>query len=119
MNKIVSEQLKKVQVADISNFDEVNNVIYIPKNINLKLEKNNQYIVELNDSCFDKKHYININYNGGKIPVCKSCMIEVLAIIGKAVKVNAISYDIDNNTDTGLFWSGYLPLNCIKIIRKE
>ena len=61
MNKIVQQQLNKVQFADLSNFTEIENEYIIPKRTDIKLEKYKSYIIELSDKCFDKNSVININ----------------------------------------------------------
>ena len=61
MNKLVAEQLKKVQFANLDNYDESTKEYTIPKLTELRLEKNKSYLIRLKDECFDKKLYININ----------------------------------------------------------
>lgn len=51
-NKIIEEQLKKINDADLSNFNKEENTYYIPKKQTIKIEENNCYILKLKDSTF-------------------------------------------------------------------
>lgn len=116
MNKIIKDQLNKVQFADLSNFDEKTNTYIIPKKTDIKIEKYKTYIIELLDKCFDKEALININWNRGKVPTSKYYKAEILNIVGRNVQINGLAYDLETKSDLNTFWTGYLELKNIKII---
>ena len=118
MNKLIEDQLKKIQFADLSNFDPIENEYSIPKRVDIKIEKYKSYIIELKKECFDRESIININWNKSKIPNCNFYKAEVIDILPKVIHIEGLGYDIDSDKDLDVFWNGYVPINGIKIIKK-
>ena len=52
MNKIIEEQLKKVERADLSNFDKEKNTYFIPKRQDIKIEEDCCYLIQLLPTLF-------------------------------------------------------------------
>ena len=120
MNKLIQDELKKVQVADLSNYSEGVTEFIIPKTVLDKFEVGQSYIIELDDSLIkhNPESVLETNYNSGKIPSNKYYYIEVSAVLGKLIKCVGMAFDVENNMTIGTFWNGYFPINCIKILKK-
>ena len=99
MNKqeeLVKEQLSKVQFADLSNYDEKTNIYYIPKINQIKLKISHQYIIKIKDSLYSNE-ILKTNYNNNSVPPFNCYLIDIMNILNRIIKVNAIEYDIENN----------------------
>ena len=120
MNKLIPEELKKVQVADLSNYSEGVTEFIIPKTVLAKFEVGKSYIIELDDSLLvhNPNSILETNYNNNKIPTNKYYYIEVSAVLGKLIKCVGVPYDKENDITLATFWNGYFPINCIKILKK-
>jgi hypothetical protein len=121
MNKIIESQLKKVREADISHFDERTSSYFIPKKVDIKLEENNYYIIELNDILLKPNSSLNSlinNWNNGSIPKNKWYKIDVCQKLGDMVKINGAAFDYNTKIDLLDMWSGWLPIKEIKVLEK-
>lgn len=117
MNELVKKQFEKVQVADLSNFNE-NGEFIIPRYNRDKFEINKCYLIELDRTLTinNPNSLIQVNWNNNTYPFYKYLKVDVSDIKGKLIKVNSIGYDIINNQDIPLIWTGWLPNDLIKII---
>ena len=116
-NKIIEEQLKKVIYADLSHYDESTNTYYIPKIDKEKLEVNKSYIIHIKDSLYNND-VLKFNYNNGRVPPYKDYLVDIVSIIGKNIKVNAVRYDSEKDKVLNDMWSGYLTINDIDVVKK-
>ena len=117
MNKIIEQQLKKLEYADISNFDAATNTYIIPKKVDIKIEEDKCYLIQLLPTLF-KNEVLKTNWNAGSMPVYNYMKVDVSKIIGKMIKVVGTGYDIETQTDISSFWSGWLSTQDIKVIKK-
>ena len=117
MNKLIDAQLKKVEKADLSHYDKETNTYFIPRKNEIKLEEDNCYLVELQDTIFNNE-VLKTNWNNGNMPKYKYLKIDVSKIMAKMIKVVAVGYDNENKKDLSYFWNGWLTLNEIKVIQK-
>lgn len=122
MNKVIKEQLEKVQVADLSNYHDGCNEFIIPKAKIIKFNVGDNYLIELDDSLL--KHnpdsLLESNYNNNRIPTSKYYSIEVSAVLGKTIKCVGVAFDKETKKpNITSFWNGYLPIDCIKIVKEE
>ena len=115
MNKIIEDQLKKVKVVKIPHYDDSTTEILIKKS-DSGSAPNPDELVEGKYYTIVVANYIvnpfdgftlHDNWNNGIKPTDIRMNIEVLQIIGKMVKVNAIGV-----TDKKP-WSGWLPQKSI------
>lgn len=116
-NKIIEEQLKKVEYADLSNFDAEKNIYIIPKRVDIKVEVDKCYLIQILPELFNDSA-LKVNWNNGSIPKHTYMKIDVSKILGKTLKVVGTGFDITMQKDISDFWSGYLPLKYIKVIKK-
>lgn len=118
MNKIIKEQLSKIEVADMSNYTDNNYSFIIPKSNIDRFEEDKCYLIELNDVLIkdNKDSLLQINWNNNTYPENKYLKIDVSKVLGKMIKVNSIAYDYENHKDLTAVWSGWLPIELIKII---
>ena len=117
VNKIIEQQLKKLEYADISNFDAATNTYIIPKKVDIKIEEDKCYLIQLLPTLF-KNEVLKTNWNAGSMPMYNYMKIDVSKIIGKMIKVVGTGYDIETQTDISSFWSGWLSTQDIKVIKK-
>lgn len=115
--ELIEKQLSKVSYADLSNFDKSTNTYYIKRVLKTKFEVNQIYVVKLKDSLFENE-LLKVNYNQNTVPPHKLYMIDVINILGKVIKVNAVEYDLNLNKPLVDRWSGYLTIKDIEVIKK-
>lgn len=121
MNKqeeLIQEQLKRIQFADLSNYDKETNTYHIPKINQIKLKVNHQYLIKIKDSLYNNEILRN-NYNNGKNPPCKCYLVDVVLILGKIIKVNGVEYDLTLNKVLNTLWSGYLAIKDIEVLEER
>jgi hypothetical protein len=120
MNSIIKKQLSQIKVADLSNYDSETRVYTIPKCSSIRMVEGNSYIVELDDNLLypNPGDTFHINWNRGEVPLSKCMLVEVSEVNGKVVKVFGIGYDFDKNVATSGVWSGWLPVDRLKIKRE-
>lgn len=120
MNKIIEEQLRKCQVADLSKFDTDTNTYHIARFKQVRLEVNSCYLIKLSDILLDKElsSILSSNWNRGTVPTSKYMKIDVSKVLGKMIYINGIGYDFDNKVDTDVMWSGWLPIQDIEVIER-
>jgi len=120
VDKVIEEQLKKVQYADLSNFDEKTNTYIIKKKVDLKLEEDHYYIIQVKDDFLKncKNDVITINWNAGKYPKSQYYKVDVTKVMGKMARVNGTAYNYDTKEDLEEFFSGWFSLNCIIVLEE-
>ena len=118
MNKIIKEQLNKVQVADMSNYTEGTYSFIIPKYNADRFEEDKCYLIVLDDSLIidNKDSLLQCNWNRGTYPKYKYLKVDVSQVMGKMIKVNSIAYDYVNQRDLVDMWTGWLPIDLIMIV---
>lgn len=120
MNKLISNELKKVAVADLSNHDKTKNEFIIPRFKQVRLEENSYYLIKLDDALLkpDGMSTLSANWNKGTVPPHKYMKVDVSRVMGKMVQVNGLGYDYDKKEDLSVMWSGWLPVTQIEVISK-
>ncbi len=100
MLKSIQAQLKKVQFADLSNFDKENNTFIIPKYTKPVYELKKCYLIQLPSSIINNPNsYVAVNKNNGGYPTNEYLKIFVNQISGRMIYVNGLAYDIINKQD--------------------
>lgn len=117
ISKLIRDQLNKTIYADLSNFDELTNTYFIKKREDVKIEEDNFYLIHLKMSAFTNKT-ISDNWNAGSIPPVAYMKIDASKVMGKMVKVLGAGFDIENNRDLSVFWSGWLCVDDIEVLYK-
>ena len=102
MNKIIEEQLKKIENADLSNFDKKTNTYHIAKRTDIKLEEDNCYILKLKQSAFNNS-VVKDNWNNGKEPKAEYYKADITKKMSGMIKILGVSFDPITNTDTNSF----------------
>lgn len=120
LNKIIKEQLAKVQIAPIGEINDDTKEIIIKKQVKAHLSLNKVFIIEINDKFMNmaKDSSYNVNYNNGNPPLEKYLKCQVLTLTSDNVKIIGVYYDIGNKRDTNRTWNGWLPLRDIKIVEE-
>jgi len=116
MNKLIGEELKKVQFADLSNYNQETNSYVIPQRKDIKVEIDKCYLVELKPSFFHKEDLYK-NWGNTNQPHSKYLKIDVSKIVQKMIKVVAIEYDNEKKLDLSSFWNGWLNLQDINVLK--
>ena len=117
MNKIIEEQLKKTENVDLSNFDKETNTYYIKKRQDIKVEEDQCYILKLKNSAFNNT-IVTDNWNNGNKPKAEFYKADISKKMSGMIRIIGVAYDNFTNQDLNSFWSGWLSLNDIEIIRK-
>lgn len=120
INKIIQEQLEKT-IAPVGKYDELKHQFVIHKYTEQVFELNTYYLVELDDALLNASGNVMLvsNWNNGSYPKYKYMKIVVSKQLGKdMIKVDAIYYDYVAQKDILEMWSGWLPVNQVKIISK-
>ena len=117
VNELIEKELKKVEKADLTNFNSETNTYFIPKRKDIKIEEDCCYLVHLKDTLF-KNETLKVNWNNNSLPTYKYLKIDVSKIMAKMIKVVGVGYDAETNQDVSYFWSGWLTLEDIDVIQK-
>jgi len=120
MNKLIKNELTKVSVADVSNYDKNKGQILIPRIRKIRLEENSYYIIKLDKRLLNPEDMsvLYSNWNKSTVPPHHYLKVDVSKILGKMVKVNSISYDYENKQDLNTARSGWLPIEQVEILEK-
>jgi hypothetical protein len=117
MSRTIDKELSKVKVADLSHYDSATNTYVIPRFVAIKFEIGASYLIELDDSLLQtSNNIIATNWNRGSVPTSKYYKIEVIKSVGKMLYIDGLAYDIITKTDLNITWSGWLPIEQIKLI---
>ena len=117
LGKIIEQQLTKVQVADLSNYNKETNTYLIKRKTTIKIEEDKGYIIYLKDSAFDNTAIIN-NWNNGSFPKARYLKIDVNKKMNNMIKVVSVGYDSITKEDLAMYWSGWLCIDNFDIIEK-
>lgn len=121
MNEKIKKQLARCVEAEIPAFDDDTREITVRKKKTIKLEEDFIYIIEIGHTTRFPPITSTLaeNWNSGSIPSHKYYKCDVNKIIaGQMIKVTGVAYDLDNKKDLDDVWSGWLPLNDIKVIER-
>lgn len=115
--ELFNEQLDKVVYADLSNYDTETRTYLIPKINKIRFQLNHSYIIKVKDS-IKNNDLLRSNYNQGNEPETTTYLIDIISILNKVIKVNAIKYNIEEDKTENIYWNGYLSIKDIEIIRE-
>lgn len=120
MSRVIEEQLKKVMVADLSDYNSCDLTYHIPKATGVKMEVNACYVIKLSDALLSREtsQVLSSNWNKGSVPPCACFKADVDRVMGKMIRINGLGYDPDGDKDLDVMWSGWLPLGEIKVLRR-
>lgn len=120
LNKRTQEQLSKVSVAKLDEFDEVTLTYHIKRYTEFHYEENNCYLVRLNDILLrqDGLPLLVTNMNRNTFPREKYLKVDVLKSVGDMIKVIALGYSIDTAKDLNYTWEGWLPTQHIEMLER-
>ena len=117
-NKLIEEQLAKVNYADLTNYDKKTNTYHIPKNNKKVFCINKSYLIELSDYLLeDTNSLLQTNYNNGKIPNTKYYRAEIEKIINNNIYIIGVGCNQEGEINHKV-WEGYLPIKDVKIIKE-
>ena len=121
INKLIKEQLDKVQEADIGEYDSLHHTFHIKRHREKTFEYNKMYIVELDDHLLNATDNVALlsNWNNGKYPTHKYLRFAVSKKIAKMIFVYGIYYDINNDCDLSGEFEGWLPTEQLEIIKER
>lgn len=117
MNDLILRELRKVKVAQIEPFDENSTTIHIKKGLNVnEFKVGKGYEIELDDVLvFPPMNFsFHINWNKGIKPTSKYLKCFIIERVASTIKVDAVACD-ENFNDTSDIWSGWLPIEYLKI----
>lgn len=123
LNPILKEQLSKVKVAHIPDYDDNTLELHIPCGSDVKVtsyQLNRYYIVELSDYILNPPPDFSLasNWNHGSIPTSKYYFAEITQIVGRMIKITGCGYDIKTRTRTNDVWEGWVPQRGLKLIQE-
>lgn len=112
MNKIIEEQLKKIQIATVIQDAENKNIYKIPKYCKPTYTIGKCYIVKLDKNIINNTTSIlATNWNSGRAPKAEYYKIYINNIVGKMIKVDGLEYNYINKCDKTQIFSGWLDIN--------
>ena len=120
MNKIIYRELKKCKNIDTSSISQDDTVLYFKRRVDTPIFEGSCYILELDKTLLNINNNpaLAYNWNNGTVPTDTGYKCEILKLMGNMVKINGLSYDLENNIDTNRMWSGWLPKESIKVIKE-
>lgn len=118
-SKVLKDQFSKVQLADLSNYNEECISFVIPKLSHNEYKVGGYYLIEVDDNILsDEDSTLRINWNNNTVPPFKVLKINVLVRQQKMIKVQSFGFDLNTNEDIYTTWSGWLPVNQIKLLKE-
>lgn len=122
MNKLIENELKKCQYAQVPDFTADTTTILIPKTgIRKKLEAKvgSYFLIEIDELILhpSEGHTLSVNWNGGTVPPCKRMNVCCIQVMGKMFKVEGVGVD-DDGAALGLAWTGWLPQTSVKFLKE-
>ena len=123
MNKFVKEELSKVKVAQLPEYDDTTLSMIIPKHSGVDgddLKQDKCYLLYIEPYILNPPEGFTLhdNWNNGIAPKYQYMKAEVNVLMGKMVKVTSVGFDYQNNRDTNDMWEGWLPRSAVKIVRE-
>lgn len=118
-SKIVEEQLQKVHIADIRNYDPATLTFHIKKYSKPKYEKGRCYLVKVSNELINNTaHVVSVNWNAGRAPNHAYYKIYINAVMGKMIKIDGAAFDYDSNQDLDDMFSGWFDVDYIELIEE-
>lgn len=118
MNKVLSDQLQKVQYADLSKYDSSTSTYVIPRRCEINVEEDQCYLIRIKPSAIHNSTTA-INWNRGEAaPAFSHMKVDISKRMGKMIKVTGLSHDISTGTDSSNFWSGWLSIDDVEVLKK-
>lgn len=112
---IRDEQLSKIALADLRNFDEKTNTYYIPKYNRPRFYEGKIYIIQIANELINNPNSVYItNWNQNRVLKNKYYRIVVNRIKGNMIQFEGLAIDYENNLDLNDRWSGWLPMEGVK-----
>ncbi len=109
-SKVVKKQLEKLNWAELGSFDSTTNSYIIKKYSKPSYEAGKMYIIRLPESIVNQHNSVlAANWNSGRAPQFSCMKAYVSRIMGKMLYVDSVAYDLENQQDLSLSWSGWLP----------
>ena len=119
INKIIQEQLNKLQVAKLGEYDHFKHMYVIPKYKEPHYDVDHCYLVCLDDTLLTAtgNEMLVSNWNNGRYPVHKYMKIVVQQKLGDMIKIDGIYFDNIKHEDINEVWSGWLPIKLVTIVK--
>ena len=119
VTNLVSKQLQEADWVSSAKYDIDSNSYFLEKRLDVTIEKNKVYVIEVDDSILTKggDPVLEANWNNGFVPAAKYFTADVLNIVGKMVYIFGRGYNPETDSDIDIWWQGYLPKNKIKVIK--
>ena len=117
MNKVIKDQLEKVNYADLTNYDEKTNTYIIPKKLEIKVEEDSCYLIYIKPSAAANSA-VNTNWNQGNAPMYSHMKVDVSKRMGKMIKITGLQHDIGTGQDLPNFWNGWICLDDVEVLKK-
>lgn len=112
---LIEKELSKVKYADLSNHDELTNTYFIKQRKDIKIEEDKSYLIKIKPCIYNN---IKLKNTWKYTPEYEYFKFEVNKIIPDEIFVAGIAYDPISNLDIAYFWSGWLTLKDIEVIKK-
>lgn len=122
MNNNIKEQLKKITVAQLPEYDDCTTDLHIPKKEEIKVSVclNSCYMIMLeNYILFPPSDFtLHTNWNKGVVPKSKYYKCQVTNIMGNMIKITGVGYNFITQSDTSDNWEGWLPSKSFTVIKE-
>lgn len=122
MNQVVIDQLKKVKVADLPQWNEDDLKLIIPKKVGgykrTDFVEGCTYIIELEKYLVEPFDGFTLhdNWNKGIPPKHRCLYVVIKQIMGKMIQIDSVGYDYKQKAIINDNWTGWLPRKGIKIL---
>lgn len=116
-NKTLEEQLHKIENADMRNYNKDTNTYLIPRKQDIKVVEDCCYLLRLKPSAFSNS-IIMTNWNSGRVPKETYYRAEINKKMSNMINIVGVAYDITEEKDLNSFWSGWLSLGDVEILKK-
>lgn len=112
----LEKELKQLEFAKLEKFED--NHYIIRKEVGIRLEEDNCYVVKLKDSMYNQDTLLVSNWNRGIVPKAKYYQIDVQKKMGNMIKVAGLGYSDEYCNKVIDNFSGWFPISEIEVIKK-
>lgn len=117
MRELIKRQLQNCNYANLNNYDPATGTFIIPKYTKPHYALGNMYLVQVSGAVVNNtSSVIAVNYNNGTAPAYPYLKIFVSKALGKLIYVDSLGFDPSTKQDINVLWSGWLPVEELKLI---
>ena len=120
MRELTYRQLQKCVNIDTSKIDKDSTKIILSRKTDVPILEGKCYIIQLDESLLNmsQSDILVCNWNAGSVPGNNSYKCEVTKRMANMIKINGLAYNLEQDLDLNRMWTGWLPVDKVKVIKE-